>query len=249
MRRAGLALWLPAALLAAWQILTSARWLDPLFFPAPSTILSAGWQMLQQGELAEQTFHTLVRMFIGFTAGSSAGLLCGLAMGSFSSIEGSFEPLISAVYSTPNLTLLPLLIMFFGVGDAAGIILVATGCFILVAIHALDAVRRVNRTYVELATNYGANRLAILRKVYIPACLPGIFTGVRLALGRALIIAVSVEMVSPRNGLGSMIWLAWQTLSTEKLYVGVLTTGFLGLLFNLTLRGVETRLIPWGRQT
>lgn len=249
MQRAGLALWLPVTLVAIWQILTSVGWLDPLFFPAPSTLLSAAWQMLRQGELTKQTFHTLVRMFIGFAAGSSAGLLCGLVMGSISSVEASLEPMIAAIYSTPNLTLLPLLMMFFGVGDAAGIILVATGCFILVAMHALDAVRRVNHAYVELAANYGANRMAILRKVYIPACLPGIFTGMRLAVGRALIIAVSVELISPKDGLGSMIWLAWQTLSTEKLYVGILTTAFLGLLFNMTLRGLETRLIPWGRRT
>jgi ABC-type nitrate/sulfonate/bicarbonate transport system permease component len=249
MKRAGLALWLPVALVVIWQILTSVQWLDPLFFPAPSTLVSVAWQMLRQGELTEQTLHTLGRMFIGFTAGSSAGLLCGLVMGSIPSVEASLEPLISAIYSTPNLTLLPLLMVFFGVGNTAGIILIATGCFILVATHALDAVRRVNHAYVEVAANYGANRVAILRKVYIPACLPGIFTGMRLAVGRALIIAVSVELVSPRDGLGSMIWLAWQTLSTERLYVGVLTTALLGLLFNIALRGLETRLIPWGRQT
>lgn len=246
MKRTGLALWLPLALVGLWQFLTSIRWLDPLFFPAPSTLISSAWQMLRQGELVDQTRYTLVRMFIGFLAGSSAGLLCGLVMGSISSVERSLEPLISAIYSTPNLTLLPMLMMFFGVGDTAGIVLIATGCFILVAVHALDAVRRVNHTYVELAANYGANRAAILRRVYFPACLPGIFTGMRLAVGRALIIAVSVELVSPRNGLGSMIWLAWQTLATEKLYVGVITAAFLGLLFSATLRALEARLIPWG---
>jgi NitT/TauT family transport system permease protein len=247
-KRAGLALWLPVALAGIWQILSTIGWLDPLFFPAPSTILAVAWQMLRRGELTEQISHTLFRTFIGFLAGSSAGLICGLVMGTISSVEGSLEPLISAIYSTPNLTLLPLLMMFFGVGDTAGILLIAIGCFILVATHALDAVRRVNHVYVDLAANYGANRAAILRTVYIPACLPGIFTGVRLAVGRALIIAVSVELVSPKNGLGSMVWLAWQTLSIEKLYVGVLTTAVLGLFFNVTLRGLESRMIPWGRR-
>lgn len=245
-KRAGLALWLPAAILVLWQGLTSAGLLDALFFPAPSTLFTAAAQMLRHGDLIEQADHTLGNTFIGFLAGSSAGLLCGLLMGGISTIGHSLEPLVSAVYSTPNLTLLPMLMMFFGVGETPGILLVATGCFILVALHALDAVHRVNHCYLELAANYGASRLAIFRKVYAPACLPGIFTGLRLALGRALVIAVSVELVTGSKGLGGMIWLAWQTLSTERLYIGVLTTSILGLGFNVALRRLEARLIPWG---
>jgi ABC-type nitrate/sulfonate/bicarbonate transport system permease component len=246
LKRAGLALWLPVAIVVVWQVLTSVGLLDALFFPAPSTLVSAAAKMLRHGDLIEQTNHTLGHTFIGFLAGSSAGLLCGLLMGGISAIEHSLEPLVSAVYATPNLTLLPLLMMFFGVGETPGIILIAIGCFILVAVHALDAVHRVNHCYVDLAANYGAARRAIFRKVYVPACLPGIFTGLRLALGRALVIAVSVELVSGSKGLGGMIWLAWQTLSTERLYIGVLTTAILGLVFSLTLRRLEGRLIPWG---
>lgn len=245
-RKIGFALWLPAVIVLAWQILAFFKLLDPLFFPAPSTLLAATAQMLRHGDLIEQTDHTLGHMFIGFVAGSSIGMLCGLLMGGISAIEHLFEPWVAAVYSTPTLSLLPLLMIFFGVGETPGIILIGTGCFILVSVHALDALHRVNQRYVEMAANYGATRMAIFRKVYVRACLPGIFTGLRLALGRALVIAVSVELVTGSKGLGGMIWLAWQTLSTERLYIGVLTTAILGLTFNVTLRRLEARLIPWG---
>src|ERR1043166_404671 len=184
-KKAALGLWLPLALLGVWELLTTLRVLDPLFFPAPSTLTTTAGQMLRHGDLIDQVRSTLGRMLIGFLAGSAAGLVCGLLMGGISAIGRSLEPLISAVYATPNLTLLPMLMLFFGVGDTAGLILIATGCFLLVTVHALDAVRRVNHHYIEMAANYGADRLAIFRRVYFPACLPGIATGIRRARGRA----------------------------------------------------------------
>ncbi len=245
LRKIALALWLPAAIMAIWQISASAGWLDPLFFPAPLTLLGTATAMAKDGDLLLQTRYTLGHVFIGFLPGSAAGIACGLLMGAIPALEDSFEPAISAIYSTPNLTLLPMLMMFFGVSDTAGIILIATGCFLLLAVHALHAVRGVERCYVEMAMNYGANRLDVIRKVYFPACLPGVFTGLRLALGRALVIAVSVEMVSASHGIGGMIWIAWQTLSIERLYVGILTAAVLGTAFALVLRRFQSWLIRW----
>jgi NitT/TauT family transport system permease protein len=247
-RRMALALWLPAVTMVAWQTLASTGRLDPVFFPAPTTLARTAWEMLRHGDLLTQAKQTLARTFIGFTAGSSLGLACGLAMGGVPAVAASLEPAISAVYATPNLTLLPMLMIFFGVGDTAGIVLIATGCFLLLAVQALHAVRGVERCYVEMAANYGATRMGIVRRVYFPACLPAIFTGLQLGLGRALVIAVSVELVNGSSGLGGMIWMAWQTLSTERLYVGVAMTALLGVGFGAGLRRVQSRLVRWDRQ-
>lgn len=247
LRKAGLGAWVPLSLLAAWQILASTGALDPLFFPPPTTLLAAGWQMLQDGELARQTQATLFRMLSGFVVGSVAGLVCGLLMGGVRVIRDSLEPFLAAVYATPKLSLLPLLMLLFGIGDEPRILLVALGCFLLVTMHAAEAVRGIHRGYIDLATNYGASRQAIFWKVYLPASLPQIFTGLRLAVGRALVITVAVELVSSRDGLGSMIWLAWQSFATEKLYIGVFTTAALGLLSHAGLRALETRFLPWRR--
>jgi ABC-type nitrate/sulfonate/bicarbonate transport system permease component len=247
--KALLAIWLPAGTLVVWQILASRQVINVLFFPAPTVILAAGWSMAKSGELGAQVGATLVRMSLGSALGIISGLACGLAMGSFGSIRRSLEPILSALNATPKLALLPMLMLIAGIGETARIVPIALSTFIVLAIHGLDAVRDMNPAYVELARNYGADRRAMLRHVYLPASLPRIFTGLRLALGRALVLTISVELVSSTDGLGSMIWMAWQTFSTEKLYLGVFMTSILGLLFHHGLLRLEASLIPWGNRS
>jgi NitT/TauT family transport system permease protein len=112
-------------------------------------------------------------------------------------------------------------------------------------IQTMDGIGRIDRAFVELAVNYGAGGAMLWRKVYLPAALPQIFTGLRLALGRALVISISVELVSSGDGLGSLIWMAWQTFATEKLYVGVILAAGLGVALHAGLKRLEARLVPW----
>ena len=245
MKRLVWKLWLPAAALILWQALAWAGAVDPLFFPPPSTMLASAGKMTLSGELPGHVRATLARMAAGFLAGAVPGLVTGLLMGGAARIRQTLEPIISAVYSTPKLSLFPMVMLFLGVGDAARIVLIAAASFTIAAIHGLDAVCNLDRVYVEMAVNYGARPMALFRRVYLPACLPYVFTGLRLALGRALVVAVSVELVSSSDGLGSMIWLSWQTLATDRLYVAVFLTAALGGLLHYGLRHLEKRLIPW----
>lgn len=241
-----LAIWLPIVVLSVWQVLASRGILNTLFFPAPSALMSAGVEMLRSGELGTQAGTTLSRMFFGTGIGVLLGLACGLIMGAVGPIQRSLEPIVSALNSTPKLALLPMLMLFTGIGETARIVPIALTGFIVLAMHGLDAVRGVNQAYVEMARNHGAGRGALLLRVYLPASLPGVFTGLRLAMGRALVITISVELVGAQNGLGSLIWMAWQTFATEKLYIGVICSAALGALFHNGLRMLEARLIPWG---
>jgi ABC-type nitrate/sulfonate/bicarbonate transport system permease component len=249
-RPAHLRKWMWAAspfviLLALWQALAYTRVLDPLFFPPPSVLATTVVEMIRDGSLARHLAATVRRLAAGFLIGSLSGLSCGLLMGGSARLRQMIEPLVSALYSTPKLTLLPMLMLFFGVGEASRVFLIAASCFVLLAMHALDAVRGVDPVHVQVARNYGARRLDVLRKVYLPASLPMIFTGLRVALGRGLVITISVELLTPSDGLGSMIWLAWQTFATERLYIGVILTAALGGVFHAVLRRLERRAIPW----
>jgi ABC-type nitrate/sulfonate/bicarbonate transport system permease component len=201
--------------------------------------------LIASGELQENLAATLIRLSLGFLIGSFAGLACGIVMGLWTWIRRSLEPIISGAYATPKLSLLPLLMLFMGVGEPARVLLIAVGCFVLMAMHGLDALRQVNRRYVEMAANYGAGRAMIIRKVYLPASLPLIFTGFRIALGRALTITIALELVSCPDGIGSMIWTAWQTFYTEKLYIGVLIAAAFGTLLHFSLKRLEGKLVPW----
>lgn len=244
-RNTAFAIWLPLVLILSWEGLVAAGILDALFFPPPSALVQVVAEMIRDGELPRHLQATLSRMFQGFAVGTIAGLGCGLLMGAIPFVRRSLDPLVSALWASPKLTLLPMLIIIFGVGSAPRIILVALGCFIVVALHAVDAVRSVDPAYVELAKNYGADRVAVLHKVYLPAVLPAVFTATRLALGRALTITVSVELINSQEGLGHMIFLAWQSFMTERLYIGIIVTASMGMLFHAVLRYLEDRLIAW----
>jgi NitT/TauT family transport system permease protein len=232
-------------LLGVWEALARTQVLDPLFFPPPSVLAATTVEVLRDGSLARHAAATLRRLAAGFLVGSLSGLACGLLMGGSVRLRHMLEPLVSALYSTPKLTLLPMLMLFFGVGEASRIFLIAASCFVLIAVHALDAVRSVDQVHVQVARNYGAHRLDLFRRVYFPASLPMIFTGLRIALGRGLVITVSVELLAPADGLGSMIWLAWQTFATERLYIGVLLTALMGGAFHAGLRRLERKAVPW----
>lgn len=242
------AIWLPLSLLGAWQWAASAGWLDPLFFPPPSRLAQAAVRHLLHGDLALQVYSTLARSFLGFAAGTLAGLLCGAAMGLSTRAHRSLEPLVSALYSTPKITLLPMLMLLVGVGETSRLLIIAAGCFILVAMHTLDGIASVDPHYVDMARNCGASRHILFRRVYLPACTPHVFTGMRLAAGRGLVTTLSVEMVSAGEGLGNVILHSWQTFSTERLYLAIILTALLGASLHQSLRALEKRLIPWRKK-
>jgi ABC-type nitrate/sulfonate/bicarbonate transport system permease component len=241
-------LWLPLALLAVWQWLASIGLLNALFFPAPTRVAVSAWKMVQSGELRLALSVTFSRMILGASIGVATGLLTGLAMGVLSPVRKSLEPLVSALNSTPKLALMPMLLIFTGIGETARLVPIALTAFIVVAVNTLDAVRGINIAHIELARNYGATGWTMLRHVYLPASLPQFFTGVRLALGRSLVITISVELLGASDGLGSMLWMAWQTFATERLYVGIAVTALTGVLVHEGLHRAEIRLLPWREQ-
>jgi len=248
-RRLAGSVWLIALLLACWETLSKLRVLDPLFFPAPSTLLATLRTLTMSGEVGRQVMHTLERTATGFGLGVICGVVASAVLTLSATLRRASEPLISALYSTPRLTLLPMVMLLVGVNDMARVLLVAMGTALLMVIQISDAVRAVNRDFVDMALNYGAGPLAVIRKVYLPACLPQAFTALRLSFSRALVLTISVELLNCDDGVGSMIWNAWQTFAIEKLYVSIALAGALGLLFQWLFLRLERRMTPWKEQT
>ncbi len=238
-------LWLPCLLIGGWEASARTHFIDPLFFPAPSAILEAGRRLTLSGELPRHLVATVSKWLVSFAAAALAGVTCGIVTAIFPRVNRSLEPLISALYTTPKISLLPMAFLLFGVGDTARMVLVSLSAFIIVTLHSFDAVRGMNRAFVDMASNYGASGLRMVRCVYLPASLPQMFTGLRLAFGRSLVMTITVEVISGRDGLGSMIWIAGQTLATEKLYLGIVLAAALGGISHSLLRFVEVYAIPW----
>ena len=163
-----LPLWFPASILLGWQAATSHGILDPLFFPPPTTLAATISEMGHSGDLAQHLGATLTRAALGFLLGTLAGIVVGAAMGASRTVCRSLESVISSIYTLPKLTLLPMLMLLVGIGDTARYLVIAATAFILVTIHTLDGVHGVRRHYIEMACNYGANYMAVFRRVYLP---------------------------------------------------------------------------------
>jgi NitT/TauT family transport system permease protein len=232
-------------ILLLWEICGRLGLLNPLFFPVPSLIAVAFLTMVADGEIQANLSITLVRVFAGFLIGTIPGIIIGLLMGASEKIRLLLDPLVAATYPIPKLAIFPLLMIIFGIGEFSKIIAIAIGCFFLVLINAMAGVRNINKVYFDVAKNYGASKKQLFTRVILPASLPMIFTGIRLALGTSLIVVVGVEFVSANYGIGALIWNAWETFEIEKLYVGIFLCAILGILFTVVLKRVEERITPW----
>lgn len=232
-------------ILLIWELCGRLGLLNPLFFPVPSLIAVAFFTMLAEGEIQANLSITLFRVFAGFLIGTIPGIAVGLLMGASEKIRLLLDPVVAALYPVPKLAIFPLFMIIFGIGELSKIMAVAIGCFFLVLINAMAGVRNINRVYFEVAKNYGANKRQLFTRVILPASLPMIFTGIRLALGTSLIVVVGVEFVSANYGIGALIWNAWETFEIEKLYVGIFLCAVLGILFTVVLKLAEKRITPW----
>lgn len=233
------------ALLVVWEVVVRSQLISVFYFPAPSFIAKTFWHMLSDGTLIAHVQATLLRLFAGLLVGSLPGLLLGLAMGWSRTLRDVVDPFIAAVHPLPKIALLPLIMVIFGVGDTSLVIVAAAAAFFPMLINTMAGVRHINPIYFDVARNHRASRGKVFRRVVVPGSLPAILTGLRLAVNTTLLVTVAVEMVSAYQGLGAMIWMTWNTMRMEEIYVALLTITVLGIIFTLLLQRLATRLTPW----
>ena len=235
----------PLALLVLWEAVVQAGLVDRRFIAAPSRILVELGKMAASGELARHVLASLGRIAGGFLLGVVPGILLGLWMGLSRPVRAVIDPLISATYPIPKIAILPLIMVFLGIGEASKVAIVAIAAFFPVIVNTYTGVATLDRIYLDVARSFGASRRLVFRRVVFPGALPVIFAGIRLALGVCLIIIVSAEFVAAREGIGFLIWSSWETLVIEKMFVGLLVIAVIGTVFTLLLREVQTWAIPW----
>lgn len=235
----------PFLLLALWEACARAAFIDTRFFPAPTTILKTLLHLVESGELWSHTWASLKRLFWGFLVGGIPALVLGVVMGLSRPLRAAIDPLIAATYPVPKSAILPLILLIFGLGEASKVAMVAIGMFYPICINAVTGVLEINKIYLDVAKNFRASRWQIFRTVAVPGALPFIMSGVKLGVGMGLILIAIAEMIGAKSGLGFMIWNAWEILSVETMYVGLLTIAVIGYLFSLLLNELERWIIPW----
>jgi NitT/TauT family transport system permease protein len=235
----------PLLLLALWEVAAHLGFIDVRFFPAPSTVILRLVLLAQSGELELHLWASLQRLFWGFLLGGIPALLLGLAMGLYRPVRIAIDPLVAATYPVPKSAILPLVLLIFGLGEMSKVVMVALGVFYPILINTVAGVRNIEPIYLDVGRNFGATGSQVFRTIALPGALPNIMAGVKLGIGMGLILIAIAEMIGAREGIGYMIWNAWQILAVDTMYVGLMVIAILGFLFNLILDAVEQLVVPW----
>ena len=235
----------PIAFILIWEAVARYNFIDVRFWPAPSSIMETLAKMVSSGEIFRHLQLSLMRILLGFALGTIPALILGLAMGLFRWLRTILNPFVAFAYPIPKSSILPLIMLIFGLGEMTKIVTVALGVFFLVLINTIAGVRNINSIYLDAAKNFGAGYFDTLIHVALPGALPLIFAGLKLGLGTGLIMIVIAEMVGGRDGLGYLVWESWQSFSVTRLYVGLFVIGLLGYLSNILMEELERILVPW----
>lgn len=240
------------ALLLLWWGVTAAGWIAPLFLPAPAAVWEAAqqaWRGNVQGGLPLLTHvgWSLWRVFGAFLLAALTAVPLGLLMGSSRVARGVADPVLEFYRPLPPLAYLPLIVIWFGIDEVAKWLLIYLACFAPIALSTRAGVASVQQEQLHAAYSMGASRWQLLRHVILPAALPDILTGLRIAIGFGWTTLVAAEMVAATAGLGQMVLNASNFLRTDVVVMGILLIGIIACLFDLLMRRVADALTPWRR--
>ena len=194
-----------AVFLILWELSGRLGWVDRLFVSEPGEVVWEGWALVTNPKFMDHAQTSFVEFVLGTTVAIVAGIPLGLALGRFRLFSQLFEPLVMAFYTTPRLALLPLFIIWMGIGINSKAAVVFLGAFFSLVISISDGIKSVNPLWVQAARSFGANEMEIFTKVMLPGTLPYLFTGLRLGLGRGLIGVIIAEMYVSTGGIGYLI--------------------------------------------
>ena len=232
-------------LILLWQGAASAGWIGSLFLPPPLAIAGALGQLAQSGELWRHMSASLERLAIGWAAGTGAGLVLGVAIGVFTIARSPGMAVVSALFPIPKIALVPLFILWFGIGDGSKIMTLAFGVFFPTVLTTAAGVDAVPRSLVRMAQAFGLGRWAILRHVILPGALPAVLTGFRVTSSIAIILLVAAEMIGAERGIGAFVLQAGNLYDVENLMAGIVVLSALGLTVAWVLGRLERALLVW----
>lgn len=239
-----------AGALIAWEMAVRFGYLKPYQFPPPSRIARGFVELSNVGfptgvPIWTHTLVTVGRVLQGYVAAIVLAIPLGLLIGAVPVLDKLTAPLVVFCRSVATLSLLPLVIVWFGAGELTKIVLIGYGCFWTMLSNVIAGVRYVDPTLVRAARSFGVNGFELYRKVVLPAALPRIFAGARMALGVGFMVIVGAEMIGTIQGLGALIMEARTFYRSEITIIGMLVIGLLGFAISTGLAGMERLLLPW----
>jgi ABC-type nitrate/sulfonate/bicarbonate transport system permease component len=245
---------LPAATVVlfgvGWEVYVRVRGIAPIFLPAPSVIAVYLWRMIADGTMEYHLGVTLLRIFAGFFIAAAAGVALGVAMGMSRLVAKVADIWIAALYPLPKISLIPLLIIWLGTGEAYRIVISAVTAFFPIVISTYSGIRQADRGLIKAAQDLGANTRQIQLKVVIPAAIPSIFAGLHLGMGVTIILIVAAEMIggSSQSGMGYLLINSGQVMETEKVFASLVVLAVVGAVVVKLQQWTDRKVAPWAHR-
>jgi NitT/TauT family transport system permease protein len=237
------------AFVGLWEVASRLEWIRPLFFSSPSEIAVTAFREMSTGDFWYDVQVSMTAFVVGFTLAILLSIPLGLMFGWFRPLGHFFDPWLRFFYSTPRITYIPLLVLWFGLGLQSKIALVFAGPFITILVGTLEGVRTVPTSYLDVARSFGAGRVQFFKSVLLPATVPFILASMRLALGIAIVAIVLGEMYASQAGIGHMLMQAANNLQANRVLFAVLILTLLGVGLSKILLTIESRVADWKPQT
>jgi ABC-type nitrate/sulfonate/bicarbonate transport system permease component len=231
--------------LAAWQLASSLKWVNPLYSSSPQQVIVSAWHFLPSSEGLNDMKISGEEFIIGLVCSIIVGVIVGLLMGWYVLIEETLGLALNKFYSLPLVALAPIIVLWFGIGILSKVVVVFVASLFPILISTLTGVKNVDRTLINLARSYNASRLEIWRTILLPAAVPSIVTGIRLGMATGLIGVIVGEFISAEAGVGFLISQAANNFNTDLLFVGLLVLAVVSVILTFGLRAVERHFNRW----
>ena len=232
-------------LLALWEAGSRTGVISPLVLPAPSEAFEAFRQLLESGLLWKHLGASFYRLIVGWSVGTVLGVGAGFLIGLFSLARAGLSPLVSAIFPIPKIALLPLFVIWFGIGEGSKVATILFGTFFPTVITTYGGVDNVDRTLIRMGQSFGLSWASIVRKIIFPGALPAILSGFRISASIAIILLVAAEMIGAEFGVGAYILLAGSLMATDQLIAGVAILSTMGLCVAWLIGKAERYFLRW----
>jgi len=236
---------LPLILIVLWQIASSSEWIPSRLFPAPTVIIQTFFEQLRSGTLFYHLGISTYRALIGLVIGGGIGFILGLINGLFPFAGKFFDSTIQMIRNVPHLALIPLIIIWLGIGETAKIFLVSLGVLFPIYVNTYHGIRTVDRGLIEMGRVYGLRSWKLFRRIILPGALPSIFVGLRYSLGLMWLTLIVAETIASDSGIGYMAMNAREFMKTDVIILSIIIYALLGKLADILAKFIEEKTLKW----
>lgn len=236
---------IPVLLLCLWQIGGRYGWISAQTLPEPIQVVEAGWRLIREGELFRYIGDSTIRALTGLVVGGGTGLVLGFLCGLFSIVEKLLDTTVQMLRNIPHLALIPLVILWFGIGEESKVFLVALGVFFPLYLNTFHGIRSLDPGLIEMGNIYGLRGWSLFRNIILPGAMPSILVGLRYSLGTMWLTLIVAETISSDTGIGYMAMNAREFMQMDVVVLSILLYAFLGKLADAWAGWLEKRVLKW----